>query len=125
MTVGAAAGSQITTIEGLAAGGRLHALQAAFLETGAFQCGYCTPGMILSAASLLAANPQPTDAEITRRHAGQHLPLRLISAHRSPRSGLAASTAASDGAPDSEATGGSHYRAAAATGMPAPRRSRR
>ena len=62
--VGAAAGREITTIEGLAAGGRLHALQAAFLETGAFQCGYCTPGMIVAAAALLAANPQPTDAEI-------------------------------------------------------------
>ncbi len=60
----AAAGKEITTIEGLAAGGRLHALQAAFLETGAFQCGYCTPGMIMAAAALLAANPQPTDAEI-------------------------------------------------------------
>lgn len=66
MSVGAAAGSHITTIEGLAVAGRLHALQAAFLEKGAFQCGYCTPGMILSAAALLAANPQPTDAEIIR-----------------------------------------------------------
>ena len=62
--VGAAASKEITTIEGLAAGSRLHALQAAFLATGAFQCGYCTPGMIMAAAALLAANPQPSDAEI-------------------------------------------------------------
>lgn len=46
MTVGAAAGSHIMTIEGLAQAGQLHVLQAAFLETGAFQCGYCTAGMI-------------------------------------------------------------------------------
>ena len=64
ITAREATGRQIATIEGLAAGGALHALQAAFLHTGAFQCGYCTPGMILSAAALLAANPQPTDAEI-------------------------------------------------------------
>ena len=62
--VAAAAGKEITTIEGLAPGGRLHALQAAFLATGALQCGYCTPGMIMAAAALLAANSQPTDAEI-------------------------------------------------------------
>lgn len=61
---GAAADKEITTIEGLASGGALHTLQAAFLETGAFQCGYCTPGMIMAAAALLAANPQPTDVEI-------------------------------------------------------------
>ncbi len=55
---------RITTIEGLAQQNRLHALQAAFLEHQALQCGYCTPGMIMSAAALLAENPQPSDNEI-------------------------------------------------------------
>lgn len=62
---GAAAGSHITTIEGLTKeGGALHPLQDAFLAAGAFQCGYCTPGMIMSALALLQTNPQPSDAEI-------------------------------------------------------------
>jgi aerobic-type carbon monoxide dehydrogenase small subunit (CoxS/CutS family) len=59
-----AAGKRITTIEGLEHEGRLHPLQEAFLETGAMQCGYCTPGMIMSGVSLLGRNASPTDAEI-------------------------------------------------------------
>ena len=54
----------VTTLEGLAPLGRLHPLQQAFLELSAFQCGYCTPGMIMSAASLLAADPDPDEATI-------------------------------------------------------------
>jgi aerobic-type carbon monoxide dehydrogenase small subunit (CoxS/CutS family) len=57
-------GSEITTIEGLAKNGELHPLQKAFIEHVGFQCGYCTPGMILKAYSLLADNPTPTRAEI-------------------------------------------------------------
>ncbi|MHB8763743.1 MAG: (2Fe-2S)-binding protein [Deferrisomatales bacterium] len=60
------AGRAVVTIEGLAADGELHPLQRAFAEHGALQCGYCTPGMILKAHSLLAANPRPTEEEVRR-----------------------------------------------------------
>jgi len=58
------AGKRITTIEGLAAGGRLHPVQEAFLHAGAMQCGYCTAGMIVASAGLLASNPNPSEAQI-------------------------------------------------------------
>ncbi len=64
MPVRAAAGRTIVTIEGLAQGGRLHTVQQAFLDEGAMQCGYCTPGMVLRAVSLLESNPHPNDAQI-------------------------------------------------------------
>lgn len=66
ISVGAAVGSHILTIEGLAKEGAIHPLQAAFLEEGALQCGYCTPGMIMSALALSQSNPQATTAEISR-----------------------------------------------------------
>ena len=56
--------AKITTIEGLAEGARLHALQQAFLDCGGAQCGICTPGMILAAFHLLSKNPQPTTEDI-------------------------------------------------------------
>ena len=59
-----AEGQTIETIEGLAAGDKLHTVQEAFLAEGALQCGYCTPGMIMAAAALLNDTPNPTDAEI-------------------------------------------------------------
>jgi carbon-monoxide dehydrogenase small subunit len=59
-----AQGAKVTTIEGLSAGQELHPLQAAFRETHALQCGFCTPGMIMSAADLLAKNPNPSEDEI-------------------------------------------------------------
>ena len=62
--VRAAAGKKVVTIEGLAGGGRLHPVQQAFVEEGAMQCGYCVPGMILTAAALLQRNPHPTEAQI-------------------------------------------------------------
>jgi aerobic-type carbon monoxide dehydrogenase small subunit (CoxS/CutS family) len=64
--LGAVAGRAITTIEGLAPAGGLHPVQEAFLEADALQCGYCTPGMILSAVALLSRNPDPGVAEIVR-----------------------------------------------------------
>ena len=60
-------GTEVTTIEGLAEDGGLHPLQQAFHERHALQCGYCTPGMVMAAVSLLADNPDPTDEAI--RHA--------------------------------------------------------
>ena len=59
-----AEGSEITTVEGLANGGELSPLQVAFLEHGGVQCGFCTPGMLVSATALLATNPQPTEDEV-------------------------------------------------------------
>jgi len=65
-----AAGTSITTIEGIGAGGQLHALQQAFLECGGAQCGICTPGMILAASHLLSKKPAPTLEEIQEGLAG-------------------------------------------------------
>ena len=64
MPVSVAQNRQIRTIEGLAEGGELHAVQRAFLERGAVQCGYCTPGMILASVALLEASPRPTRRQI-------------------------------------------------------------
>jgi carbon-monoxide dehydrogenase small subunit len=65
-----ATGREVTTIEGLADGPRLHPLQRAFVEVGAIQCGFCTPGMILAAKALLDGNPNPTEVEIREALAG-------------------------------------------------------
>ncbi|MFQ5684568.1 MAG: (2Fe-2S)-binding protein [Candidatus Binatia bacterium] len=57
-------GREVLTIEGLAQDGKLHPLQEAFIKHGGFQCGFCTPGMILAAKALLAQNPSPTKDEV-------------------------------------------------------------
>ena len=57
-------GQQVTTVEGLARDGQLHAIQESFWEEHGLQCGYCTPGMILCAHEVLACNPEPSDAQI-------------------------------------------------------------
>jgi len=63
-------GAHITTVEGMAEGGRLHPLQQAFVELGAAQCGYCTPGILLTAMALLAERPSPTREEVREALAG-------------------------------------------------------
>jgi isoquinoline 1-oxidoreductase subunit alpha len=70
LPVAAAVGKRITTIEGLAVNGKLHPVQAAWIEVGAPQCGYCHPGQIMTAAALLARRPNPTDQEIDAAMAG-------------------------------------------------------
>ena len=63
-------GKRLLTVEGFARGGELSPLQKAFIEHGAIQCGYCTPGMLMSSAALLAENPSPTGDEVRTALAG-------------------------------------------------------
>ena len=70
MLAGQAEGKEITTIEGLAVEGKLHPLQESFVEHGAIQCGFCTPGMILSAKALLDEMPHPTENEVRKALSG-------------------------------------------------------
>ncbi|MDP2645687.1 MAG: (2Fe-2S)-binding protein [Desulfobacterales bacterium] len=65
-----AVGKKITTIEGLSEGGQLHPLQSAFVENGALQCGFCTPGMILTAKAILDEEAHPTEEVIKKKMAG-------------------------------------------------------
>jgi aerobic-type carbon monoxide dehydrogenase small subunit (CoxS/CutS family) len=64
--IGSLAGKQVTTIEAIAQGERLHPVQEAFLEAEAFQCGYCTPGMVMATISLLKAVPNPSEQDIAK-----------------------------------------------------------
>jgi len=66
ISVGAAVGKPVTTIEGLERDGRLHPVQQAFLDAGAFQCAYCTSGMIMSSVGLLQSNANPSPAEVVQ-----------------------------------------------------------
>jgi carbon-monoxide dehydrogenase small subunit len=63
-------GHEVTTIEGLAPGAGLHPVQEAFIEAGAVQCGFCTPGLVVATADLLARTPDPTDDEIREALSG-------------------------------------------------------
>lgn len=90
---GAAAGKKITTIEGLAHDGRLHPVQEAFLQVEAFQCGYCTSGMILASVALLEKNPHPSQDEIL-----DHMDGNICRCGTYPRIVQAIQTAAKGGA---------------------------
>ncbi len=70
VAAGQAAGRSIVTVEGLASGDDLHPVQQAFLRTGAVQCGFCTPGLVVAAHDLLARIPHPTDSQIREALAG-------------------------------------------------------
>ena len=68
--MGEVEGRAVTTIEGLARGAELHPLQKSFIEEGAVQCGFCTPGVILNAKALIDSNPDPTEQEVRMAIAG-------------------------------------------------------
>jgi aerobic-type carbon monoxide dehydrogenase small subunit (CoxS/CutS family) len=70
MDLASVQGREVTTIEGLAQGGRLHPLQQAFDDAGGYQCGYCTPGMIMNAVGLLRGNRRPTREQIIQAMEG-------------------------------------------------------
>jgi aerobic carbon-monoxide dehydrogenase small subunit len=70
VAAGQATGREVTTVEGLADGDRLHPVQEAFVEAGAVQCGFCTPGLVVAAHDLLARVPRPSDPEIREALAG-------------------------------------------------------
>ena len=81
-------GRSVTTAEGLVApDGTMSAVQQAFREQHGLQCGFCTPGMVMAATSLLAENPHPSEQEVPGRARGQLLPLHRIPQHR-PRGAL-------------------------------------
>jgi len=63
-------GHEVTTVEGLADGDELHRVQRAFVEAGAVQCGFCTPGLVVATAALLEANPEPSDDELREALSG-------------------------------------------------------
>ena len=71
IAIGQCEGRHVTTVEGLAQGGQLHPIQQAFHEEHGLQCGYCTPGMMLTSVALLEENPSPTDEEIRFAISGQ------------------------------------------------------
>ncbi|MHB1432124.1 MAG: (2Fe-2S)-binding protein [Streptosporangiaceae bacterium] len=70
VAAGQADGSQIVTVEGLADGGALHPVQQAFIDAGAVQCGFCTPGLLVAAHDLLARDPSPSEADVREALAG-------------------------------------------------------
>ncbi|GAA3109590.1 (2Fe-2S)-binding protein [Pseudonocardia yunnanensis] len=70
VAAGQAVGREVTTVEGLSAQGELHRVQRAFMQAGAVQCGFCTPGLIVTTHDLLERNPQPSDPEIREALAG-------------------------------------------------------
>ena len=92
--VGAVNGARVTTVEGLVENGRLHPIQEAFHRHGGFQCGYCTPGMIMNAYGLLLQNPRPTREEII---AGMEGNLCRCAAHQRILEAIATASAAMGG----------------------------
>lgn len=102
--VRSADGREIVTIEGVSAGNELHPVQQAFIEEGAMQCGYCTPGMVLRTIDLLRTHPHPSDAQIIETMNGS-----LCRCCGYPRIVAAVKRAAAS-VPDLDTKGGSHAR---------------
>ena len=75
-------GARISTVEGLEQGGVLHPVQEGFFQEHGLQCGFCTPGMMMTAVAFLERNPNPTDEEIRQCHLRQPLPLHRLRQHR-------------------------------------------
>jgi carbon-monoxide dehydrogenase small subunit len=94
-----AAGQEVTTAEGLAHGGELHPVQAAFRQEHGLQCGFCTPGMVMAAVGLLSENPDPTEAEVREGLEGNFC--RCTGYHNIVRAVLAAARATSAGGAES------------------------
>jgi carbon-monoxide dehydrogenase small subunit len=127
-------GSEVITIEGLAKGDELHPLQQGFWEEHGLQCGYCTPGMIMSAANLLADNPTPSEQQIREGISGnfcrctgyQHIVNAIqYAANMGPASAFAASAASADqkagphiGQPSGPSTTGAHVGKSTPSGVP-------
>jgi aerobic carbon-monoxide dehydrogenase small subunit len=109
-----AAGQQVTTAEGLAPEGELHPVQAAFRQEHGLQCGFCTPGMVMAAVSLLAENPQPTEAEVREGLEGNFC--RCTGYHNIVRAVLAAASGAV--AAESAAAGAEPATAVPSAGSP-------
>jgi nicotinate dehydrogenase subunit A len=99
--IGSVGRKAVTTIEALAAGGRLHPVQQAFLDVDAFQCGYCTSGMVMAAVGLLKTNPNPSESDIARLMDGSVCRcgtyLRIVKAVRLAAERLQTTTAAAGG----------------------------
>jgi carbon-monoxide dehydrogenase small subunit len=96
MLAASADGTSVTTIEGVASGNELHPMQKAFNEHHGLQCGFCTPGMVMASAALLAENPKPSEAEVRHylegnicRCTGYHNIVKAIDAGAQAMSGLA------------------------------------
>jgi carbon-monoxide dehydrogenase small subunit len=92
-------GQDVTTAEGLAAGGELHPVQRAFQQEHGLQCGFCTPGMVMATTGLLAENPHPTEAEVRAGLEGNFC--RCTGYHNIVRAVLAAADSMSSGSVDS------------------------
>jgi aerobic carbon-monoxide dehydrogenase small subunit len=99
-----AAGQEVTTAEGLADGGELHPVQAAFRQEHGLQCGFCTPGMVMAAVGLLSENPDPTEAEVREGLEGNFC--RCTGYHNIVRAVLAAARESGAGAESPEAVVG-------------------
>jgi aerobic carbon-monoxide dehydrogenase small subunit len=114
VAAGQAQGSEVVTVEGLGTGGRPGPVQEAFLQAGAVQCGFCTPGLIVATHDLLRRRPAPSDAEVREALAGNLCRCtgyeKVLDAVRLAARTVAAGTVASSGSGSPSDTGSAHHR---------------